>query len=263
MEDKEKEEALTLALKSADQLLGMFEASLKKEPFRGVADADYSKAVKRMMSSGEKEKSEVPEPYVPADVRYEMTLDKLKAEALCCTRCKLCSKRTNVVFGEGCTDHPDVMVIGEGPGEKEDIQGRPFVGDSGNYLDKWLASISLSRDRNCYIANVVKCRPPMNRDPQDDEKEACKAFLEQQIALIKPRAILCLGKQASAEITGMKNASMGSMRGRFYFYDKTIPVLCTYHPSAVLRELSLKVAVWEDLKKLAGFLNLEVNGVRR
>ncbi|MCF0237597.1 MAG: uracil-DNA glycosylase [Sphaerochaetaceae bacterium] len=184
-----------------------------------------------------------------------MTMLQLEGDCLKCQRCKLSKTRNNVVFGEGVTDRPLVMVIGEGPGETEDITGRPFVGKAGQFLDTWLKAISLSRETNTYIANIVKCRPPQNRDPEIDEKENCFGYLKQQIALIKPQAILCLGKPASIKMTGLEE-SMSTLHGKCHFYDG-IPTICTYHPAAVLRDMSLKRPVWEDLQKLARLLNLE------
>ena len=194
----------------------------------------------------------------PVEKVESVSLEDLEKTVKSCTGCKLCKTRKNVVFGEGCTVKPLVMVIGEGPGENEDNTGRPFVGKAGEYLDQWLEAISLSRKTNTYITNIVKCRPPQNRDPEPDEKKACFDYLKTQIDMLSPKVILCLGRPASTLMTGIEDAPMGSIRGRFYFYNKSIPMICTYHPAAVLRDLSLKRAVWEDLKKLAQFLNLEI-----
>lgn len=196
---------------------------------------------------------------IPEDFS-QMSLEKLSAYVNSCTRCSLCSQRTHAVFGEGCAIHPKVMVIGEGPGEKEDLTGRPFVGPAGEYLDKWLKAIGLSRETNTYIANVVKCRPPQNRDPEMGEKEACKVFLYQQIALIMPTAILCVGKPASTLLTGMEDATMASLRGKLFLFDSSIPIICTYHPAAVLRNMELKRPVWEDLKRLSSIINPQIRG---
>ncbi len=196
---------------------------------------------------------------IPEDFS-QMSLEKLGAYVNSCTRCSLCSQRTHAVFGEGCAIHPKVMVIGEGPGEKEDLTGRPFVGPAGEYLDKWLKAIGLSRETNTYIANVVKCRPPQNRDPEMGEKEACKVFLYQQIALIMPTAILCVGKPASTLLTGLEDSTMASLRGKLFLFDSSIPVICTYHPAAVLRNMELKRPVWEDLKRLSSIINPQIRG---
>lgn len=178
-------------------------------------------------------------------------------ESLCgtCHRCPLSETRTNVVFGCGSTT-PLVMVVGEGPGYHEDQQGLPFVGQAGQFLDKWLASINLSRDSNTYICNIIKCRPPENRDPLENEIAACHDYLTQQVALLKPRAILGLGKFASQFLLA-SDKPMGELHGIFHIY-RGIPTICTYHPAAVLRNLGLKRPVWEDLKKLAKFLGIGI-----
>lgn len=163
-----------------------------------------------------------------------------------CTRCRLCQTRTNTVPGTG-VEHPLVLVIGEGPGQDEDIQGLPFVGKAGVLLDKMLQAISLSRKQNCYIANIVKCRPPQNRDPQPDEIQACISFLDAQITLLKPKMILLMGRIA-AQTLYKTAAGINSLRGDFYQYNG-IPVMATYHPSALLRNEALKAPAWQDLKK--------------
>jgi DNA polymerase len=144
------------------------------------------------------------------------------------------------------------MVIGEGPGADEDATGRPFVGRAGQLLDKMLASIGLSRESNCFIANVIKCRPPGNRDPQPDETAACASFLARQIQLLQPRFILCAGRIAAQTLLNT-STPIGKLRGKFTDFqagDTTIPFLPTYHPSALLRNEELKRPAWEDLKLL-------------
>ena len=260
-----KKFALGVALGRVGGLMDDFENVVKRsfdEPSHPTAGFDFSAVVKKVY----------PDPVASAvddveeavlttdeDPRLHMSFGALQAECLKCERCILCKTRKNVVFGEGCAERPIVMVIGEGPGENEDNTGRPFVGKAGQFLDKWLAAIGLDRGSNAYITNIVKCRPPMNRDPLPDEKSACLPFLKQQIALIQPQAILCLGKPASTLMTGMMESSMGSLHGRFFFYDG-IPMMCTYHPAAVLRDLTLKRPVWEGLKKLARYLGLGLPG---
>ena len=162
-----------------------------------------------------------------------------------CRRCSLCQTRANTVPGEGVLS-PAVLVIGEGPGADEDATGRPFVGQAGKLLDKMLASISLDRKKNCFIANIVKCRPPHNRDPQPEESEACSVFLQAQTALLRPAMILCMGRIASQSLLKTETG-INRLRGRFYEI-QGIPVLCTYHPSALLRNAELKRPAWEDLK---------------
>ena len=175
-----------------------------------------------------------------------ITLDELNSKILRCTRCGLARTRNNVVPGMGI-EHPEVLVIGEGPGHDEDMQGLPFVGKAGVLLDRMLAAIGLDRKTNCYIANIVKCRPPENRNPMPDEQSACFSFLEAQIHILKPKMILCMGKIAIEKITG-QNISINAQHGEFFDYNG-IPVMPTYHPSALLRNEELKRPAWEDLKK--------------
>jgi DNA polymerase len=186
------------------------------------------------------------------------SLESVAADVCGCTACKLSATRTNAVPGEGAR-RPLVMVIGEGPGADEDATGRPFVGKAGHLLDKMLASIGLSRESNCYIANVIKCRPPENRDPQPDETAACASFLQRQIQLLQPRFILCAGKIAAQTLLNTSNP-IGKLRGKFFDFkagDKTIPFLPTYHPSALLRNEDWKRPAWEDLKLLRSKMDSE------
>lgn len=168
-----------------------------------------------------------------------------------CTRCPLHEGRMNAVPGQGVLD-PQVMVIGEGPGAEEDRRGLPFVGRAGQYLDKWLEAIELDRTKNVYIGNVVKCRPPENRDPRPHESEACLPYLREQIELIRPRVILTVGRVASSILIGT-SAGITRLRGRTYYYEGT-PLIPTFHPSAVLRNQDLRRPVWDDLKRLRALL---------
>lgn len=177
-------------------------------------------------------------------------LDAVAAEVAGCSKCQLSLGRTQTVPGEGSLD-PPVLFVGEGPGEEEDRTGRPFVGAAGRYLDKWIAAAGLDR-RSCYIANCVKCRPPQNREPHPDEIGACLPYLERQIAALAPRAIVCLGRIASQTLLAT-SASVGALRGKVHAR-KGVPLVVTYHPSAVLRDQSLRGPVWEDLKRLKGLL---------
>ncbi len=182
----------------------------------------------------------------------EAALRELEQQVLVCTKCPLNEGRTNAVPGMGVVD-PLVMVIGEGPGAQEDARGEPFVGRAGQYLDKWLNAIQLFRDRNVYITNIVKCRPPGNRDPQPGESAACNPYLERQIDLIRPRAILAVGRISSSLLTG-RTEGIGRIRGRVYTY-RGIPLVPTYHPSGVLRNDQWRRPVWEDLKLLKSILD--------
>lgn len=164
-----------------------------------------------------------------------------------CTLCGLHRTRTNTVPGYGVLD-PRVMCIGEAPGRDEDLSGEPFVGKAGRYLDKWLDAIGLDRHNHCFIGNILKCRPPQNRDPEPAESEACLPYLERQIELIRPKTILALGR-ISTQILLNTTEGLGKLRKKVYTF-KNIPLLPTYHPSAVLRNNDLRRAVWEDLKRL-------------
>jgi uracil-DNA glycosylase len=174
-------------------------------------------------------------------------LEAIAAAVRSCAACRLASTRKRAVPGEGAAS-PAVLVVGEGPGAEEDETGRPFVGPAGQLLDKMLASIGLDRRTNCFIANVVKCRPPRNRDPEPDEREACLGFLRAQAAALRPKAILCAGRVAAQALLGT-NEGVGALRGSWREFEG-LPVLVTYHPSALLRDESLKRPAWEDLKTL-------------
>jgi uracil-DNA glycosylase len=173
------------------------------------------------------------------------SLEVIAAEVRACRACRLCEKRKQAVPGQGPAA-PLAMVVGEGPGADEDASGLPFVGPAGKLLDKMLSSIGLSRESNCFIANVVKCRPPQNRDPAADEQAACLGYLRRQIALLRPKAILCVGRIASGALLGTSEG-VGRLRGAWRDFEGT-PLLVTYHPSALLRDDSYKRPAWEDLK---------------
>lgn len=169
--------------------------------------------------------------------------EQLKAQCMSCTRCGLCQTRTNVVFGVGRQD-ADILFIGEGPGEQEDLQGEPFVGPAGKLLDQMLSIIDLDRT-NTYIANIVKCRPPGNRDPHDNEQEACIGYLRNQFALIKPQIVVCLGRIAAKRIIDPEfriTREHGQWRCRNGLWMTAI-----YHPSALLRDPSKRPETFDDL----------------
>ncbi len=163
-----------------------------------------------------------------------------------CQRCSLGKTRTKFVFGVG-SPQADILFVGEAPGRDEDLKGEPFVGRAGQLLDKILAAIKLSR-QEVFIANILKCRPPNNRDPLPEEAEACIPYLLEQIKLIQPKLICCLGRIA-AQILMETKTPLGKMRGRFMDYHGT-KLLVTYHPAALLRFPKYKVDVWEDVKLL-------------
>ncbi|MFW5741992.1 MAG: uracil-DNA glycosylase [Spirochaetota bacterium] len=179
-------------------------------------------------------------------------LAMLEERVRSCTRCPLHEGRMNAVPGQGVLD-PQVMVVGEGPGAEEDRRGLPFVGRAGQYLDKWLEAIGLDRATNVYIGNVVKCRPPGNRDPRPHESESCLPYLREQIELIRPRVILTVGRVASGVLIGT-SAGITRLRGRTYYYEGA-PLIPTFHPSAVLRNQDLRRPVWDDLKRLRALVD--------
>ncbi|MBV8272781.1 MAG: uracil-DNA glycosylase [Cupriavidus sp.] len=168
----------------------------------------------------------------------------LAASVAGCTDCGLCATRTNTVFGVG-DQRAEWMLVGEAPGENEDLQGEPFVGQAGKLLDNMLAALGLARDRNVYIANVLKCRPPGNRNPEPDEVAQCEPYLKRQIALIKPKVIVVLGRFAAQSLL-RSTTPIGKLRGTVHTYEG-IPVVVTYHPAYLLRTLTDKARAWEDL----------------
>jgi uracil-DNA glycosylase len=169
----------------------------------------------------------------------------LKADVAGCTACALHAKRNKTVFGVG-DENADWLFVGEGPGADEDAQGDPFVGQAGKLLDNMLAAIRLKRGENVYIANVVKCRPPGNRNPEPAEALACEPYLHRQIDLIRPRLIIALGRVAAANLLAT-DASVASLRGRVHEYRGT-PLVVTYHPAYLLRTLADKAKAWIDLR---------------
>lgn len=161
-----------------------------------------------------------------------------------CLRCGLCETRHNVVFGVGDRS-ADVLFIGEGPGEQEDLKGEPFVGPAGKLLDDMLSIIDLDRNSNCYIANIVKCRPPHNRDPLETEQEACIGYLRNQVALIKPKIIVCLGRIAACRII-REDFRITREHGQ-WTESGGVWITATYHPSALLRDVAKRPDAFRDL----------------
>jgi uracil-DNA glycosylase len=168
----------------------------------------------------------------------------IKASVASCSACPLHAKRNQTVFGVG-DENADWLFVGEGPGADEDAQGEPFVGQAGKLLDSMLSAIQLQRGKNVYIANVVKCRPPGNRNPQPDEALACEPYLHRQIELIQPKLIVALGKVAAVNLLGHED-SVANMRNKVHQY-RGIPLIVTYHPAYLLRSLTEKARAWEDL----------------
>jgi DNA polymerase len=161
-----------------------------------------------------------------------------------CTRCGLCETRRNVVFGVG-SESADIMFVGEGPGEQEDLQGEPFVGPAGKLLDDMLSIIDLDRRSNCYIANIVKCRPPRNRDPMETEQDACIGFLKNQIALLRPKILVCLGRIAAMRLI-REDYRITREHGQ-WVQKEGIWMTAIYHPSALLRDLGKRPETFDDL----------------
>ncbi|MDX1568152.1 MAG: uracil-DNA glycosylase [Longimicrobiales bacterium] len=178
--------------------------------------------------------------------------ETLREVALGCRRCGLAEERKQVVFADGSRT-ARLMVVGEAPGAREDATGLPFVGPAGKLLDLLLATVNLSREDSVYICNVIKCRPPGNRNPLPDEIEACAPYLRRQIELVSPEAILAVGTFAGRLLTG-KDSTLGNLRGDVYSYEG-VPLLVTYHPAALLRNRRWVRATWDDLQLLRGVLD--------
>ena len=169
-----------------------------------------------------------------------------------CEKCGLCSTRTNVVFGVG-NPSADILFVGEGPGENEDLQGEPFVGRGGQLLDKMLNAIDLDRHKNIYIANMVKCRPPKNRDPLPQEQEQCIGWLRNQVKIIKPKIIVCLGRIAAGRI--IKSDIKITKEHGIWFEKNGIQMMAMLHPAAVLRDPRRKPDAFDDFLKLRDKIN--------
>jgi len=208
----------------------------------------FSKEILNLISEKKPRlKSEV----INRDIPEKNTIDLISREVSKCQKCRLGMTRNKVVFGEGSLK-ADIMFIGEGPGADEDRTGRPFVGKAGQLLTKIIENgMKISREQ-VYIANIVKCRPPGNRDPLPDEASACMDYLESQIEFIKPKAIILLGKVAAKYLLELET-SISRARQNSYKY-KDIPVFVTYHPSALLRNQQYKRPTWEDIKKVLTYL---------
>jgi uracil-DNA glycosylase len=178
------------------------------------------------------------------ETRPQVTLEAVRSELGDCTRCRLHEGRQSVVFGEG-NAHAGLVFVGEAPGREEDLQGRPFIGQAGELLTRIIEAIDLRRDE-VYIANIVKCRPPQNRNPQPDEIQTCLPFLRKQLEAIRPRIICCLGTFAAQTLLETEER-ISLLRGKFYAYEGA-RLMPTYHPAFLLRNPQFKRAVWEDMK---------------
>ena len=177
----------------------------------------------------------------------ESAMALLREEIGDCRRCKLSQKRTHIVFGEG---NPDarLMFIGEAPGREEDVQARPFVGEAGMLLTRLIEKMGLKREE-VYIANIVKCRPPMNRDPEKDEIQQCREFLERQIDIIRPDIIMSLGRIAASTLMGNEKLKITAIRGKIFDY-RGIPLVPTFHPAYLMRNPKDKWLTWNDAQKV-------------
>ena len=173
-----------------------------------------------------------------------MNWDELRATCASCSGCGLCETRKNVVFGVG-NENADILFVGEGPGEQEDLKGEPFVGPAGQLLDDMLSIIDLDRTKNCYIANIVKCRPPRNRDPMETEQDACIGFLQNQIALVRPKILVCLGRIAAMRLI-REDYRITREHGQ-WVQKEGIWMTAIYHPSALLRDLGKRPETFDDL----------------
>ena len=186
-----------------------------------------------------------------------ITLENVRKELGDCKRCKLHRGRKTIVFGEG-NEKATLMLVGEGPGYDEDVQGRPFVGKAGQLLTKILQSINLPREE-VYIANIIKCRPPQNRNPEPDEIQSCHPFLMKQIGVIQPKIICALGT-FSAQTLLQTDTKITALRGKLFDLEG-IKVIPTYHPAFLLRNPDKKREVWEDMKKIAELLGLGISSI--
>ena len=190
---------------------------------------------------------------VVEDSEARMLLDELRAIAVVCEKCKLSKSRTQVVYGVG-NPNADLMFIGEAPGHDEDVKGEPFVGRAGELLTDIIKAMKLTRD-DVYIANVIKCRPPENRNPEPDELEACRPYIRRQVEIIQPKVIVTLGKFALQSLTE-KAYGISAVRGKWLEYNG-VKLMPTYHPAYLLRTPSAKKEVWADMKLVMAELGME------
>jgi uracil-DNA glycosylase family 4 len=182
-----------------------------------------------------------------------MDLDTLRSHVTGCTACGLCESRQHAVFGVGAA-RPRWLIVGEAPGEQEDRRGEPFVGRAGKLLDDMLHAVGMNRQEDVFIANVIKCRPPVNRNPKPEEIAACSPYLMRQIDLLQPERILVLGRFAAQTLLGT-DAAIGSLRGRVHTLEtavgRSIPMVVSYHPAFLLRSPTEKARAWQDLRLAA------------
>jgi uracil-DNA glycosylase family 4 len=211
---------------------------------------DWLRYQRRLGWPGTPAESEPRSEALPPETARVLTLKEIREELGDCRRCKLSRGRKHIVFGDGAA-RADLMFIGEGPGEEEDLQGLPFVGAAGQLLNRLLSKMGLRREE-VYIANVVKCRPPGNRDPEADETGQCLPFLFKQIEAIRPRVIVTLGRMATQAVLGTQ-APLTRLRGQWQKYRQT-PVMPTFHPSYLLRFPRERHKTWEDMQQVMEYL---------
>ncbi len=230
---------------------------------------DYNATLMRLIDMGENEIllpfEQSVETETPPETVRQIPVDKAGImEELVrgidgCTKCELCKTRNKIVSGMGDPD-ANIVFVGEAPGAEEDKTGVPFVGRAGKLLDRIFAAMKLSRERGIYIANILKCRPPGNRDPLPGEVEMCIPYLISQLKIIRPNVICCLGRIAAQNLLGTSEP-LGRLRGKTHYYnidDDSIPVIVTYHPAYLLRNSAGKKPVWEDMKELLRIAGLPV-----
>jgi DNA polymerase len=218
------------------EVLSLTKRYLRQEKERGVEEVAISPRSPKGIPSGQVQ-----------GPRSKETLEKLRKEVEGCRKCSLWRSRNNVVFGEG-NPNAKLILVGEAPGRNEDLQGKPFVGAAGQLLTKILASIGLKRE-DVFIGNILKCRPPMNRNPKPEEIKACWGYLDRQLKIIRPKMILAMGTFAAQTLL-KTDERIGRLRGEFHPFAKGVKLLATYHPAALLRNPGYKRAVWEDMKLL-------------
>jgi len=231
------------------QLMGVKEIPVRRKPearSKKQETRSQKTEVRRQKSENRSQKQEARSQNPKTQDAKDKQLRTLLEEIGDCTRCRLCKGRTHLVFGVG-NPNAKLMFVGEGPGRDEDIQGEPFVGRAGQLLTKIINAMGHKRSE-VYIANIVKCRPPENRNPEPDEIAECLPFLLHQIDIIKPKAIICLGKVASSALMKTEEP-ISRLRGKMQDF-QGIPLMPTYHPAYLLRNPDAKKQVWEDVKKV-------------
>ena len=224
----------------------MVDSPMADSPMTGQRAAGQLAAGQIMAAAAPQGRSAAPAPESAAVAAMSWT--QLRAAVQDCALCGLCRGRTKTVFGSGAQDIP-WMIVGEAPGAEEDARGEPFVGQAGRLLESMLGSLGLSRERDVFIANVLKCRPPGNRNPEPDEMRQCEPYLHRQIALLQPRGILVMGRFAAQTLL-RTDATIASLRGRVHAYRVNggeLPMVVTYHPAYLLRNLPDKAKAWADL----------------